>query len=248
MAKPLGYILEEFDSPIDGKPCVAIMTMKSNNKKTGNMCQVYILRRDKHPKEVIDQHDDQSICGDCIHRADPETGRARTCYVNVTMQGVSQVWNTYKQGGYAKEFTWQEGRKVLKGRHIRWGAYGDPAMINPQIFNAVNQLAAGHTGYTHQWKKNFAQVYKNNFMASVDSYYDQKLAEAHGWKTYHVAPLGITGQGVKCPNTVEGSMSKCLTCGLCDGDKTNVWIEIHGPAKGQWGRYNKEATREVSHA
>ena len=37
MTLPNGWILDEFDSPIDGKPCVAILVNKSANVKTGNM-------------------------------------------------------------------------------------------------------------------------------------------------------------------------------------------------------------------
>ena len=32
----------EFESPLDQKPCVAILTLKSGNRKTGNMAQVWI--------------------------------------------------------------------------------------------------------------------------------------------------------------------------------------------------------------
>ena len=47
-----GYILGEFDSPIDGKPCVAIATgFKDNtqNSKTGNLIQTFFIRRDIEP-------------------------------------------------------------------------------------------------------------------------------------------------------------------------------------------------------
>ena len=38
-----GYVLQRGTSPIDGKPFVVIMTMKTTNRKTGDMVQVWIL-------------------------------------------------------------------------------------------------------------------------------------------------------------------------------------------------------------
>jgi hypothetical protein len=244
MANPKGYILDRFASPIDGAPCVAIMTTKSTNRKTGDMMQVWILRDDVNPVEAVNEGDDFSICGNCPHRKNSFTQK-RSCYVNVG-QGPNAVWKAYKAGKYAEDFTWND-RHILKGRHIRWGAYGDPAIIDPQIFNAINSLAAGHTGYTHQWKEKFAQVYKGDFMASVDNYLDKQLASAHGWKTFHVAPVGEIGQGVKCPATVENSMAQCITCRLCDGMKKDVWVEAHGTGKRHVGAMMTESTRERSH-
>jgi len=227
MATPKGWILDEFPSPIDDRFCVAILTPKTTNIKTGNMMQVWILRQDIAPVDAVNMGEDESICGNCPHRK--QADGKRTCYVNVG-QAPNSVWKAYHRGIYKDGFDWNE-RNYLKGRHIRWGAYGDPAIINVQIFNQINQLADGHTGYTHQWKEDFAQVYKNNFMASVDNYADQKLAMAHGWKTFQVMPEGVKGSSaIQCPNTVN-DINKCLTCGLCDGDTANIWVPVHGTGK-----------------
>ena len=66
--KPTGFILSEFRSPIDGNLCTAILTLKSSNRKTGNMAQVWILRQDINPVDAIATGDDESICGNCSHR------------------------------------------------------------------------------------------------------------------------------------------------------------------------------------
>lgn len=244
MKQPLGFILDEFDSPIDGKPCVAILTLKSSNRKTGDVCQVWILRRDIKPTDAIKNAEDVSICGDCIHRKGNSYSGKRTCYVRMT--GPNQVWEAYKAGRYEPELLWTD-RYYLKGRHIRWGSYGDPAIINPQIFHQVNQQAASHTGFTHQWRKKFAQVYRGEFMASVDSFADYLDASAHGWKCYYVAPKGQQGQGKQCPATVDNSQAQCVTCRLCDGMKQDIWTEAHGVSASFVGAKIKESKREVSH-
>lgn len=225
--QPLGWILDEFQSPIDGRFCVAILTPETTNRKTGNMMQVWILRQDISPVHAVNIGEDLSICGNCPHRKDPETGN-RTCYVNVG-QAPNSVWKAYHRGRYKDGMDWNE-RHHLEGRFIRWGAYGDPSVINVQIFNAINSLAKGHTGYTHQWQEPWAQVYKKNFMASVDNYTEQKLAAAHGWKTFQVVPENVAGAGMRCPATVNDK-SKCLTCHLCDGDRADIWVPVHGSGK-----------------
>ncbi len=231
MKKPLGFILEEGLSPIDQKPFAAILTLNSSNRKTGNMAQVFIVKREVSPLEAIASGEDYSICGNCPHRRrwDETLQRyVRSCYVNVG-QSVSSVWRAYKAGKYATDLTVKDGKKYLTEKKIRWGAYGDPAVINPIIFHAVNGAAAGHTAYTHQWREDFAQVYKGSMMASCDGMEDYLEASAHGWKTFSVVPSNIEYSGIqKCPATIQGSKAQCLTCSLCDGDKKDIYVQAHG--------------------
>ena len=231
MKKPLGFILEEGLSPIDQKPFAAILTLNSSNRKTGNMAQVFIVKREVSPLEAIASGEDYSICGNCPHRRrwDETLQRyVRSCYVNVG-QSVSSVWRAYKAGKYATDLTVKDGKKYLTEKKIRWGAYGDPAIINPIIFHAVNGAAAGHTAYTHQWREDFAQVYKGSMMASCDGMEDYLEASAHGWKTFSVVPSNIEYHGIqKCPATIQGSKAQCLTCSLCDGDKKDIYVQAHG--------------------
>ena len=84
--KPLGYILYEGPSMIDGAPVVVIVNKidGSDNAKTGAMVQTFIIRSDIAPTEALRTGDDVSICGDCEHRPilARETGKP-PCYVNV---------------------------------------------------------------------------------------------------------------------------------------------------------------------
>jgi hypothetical protein len=209
MSKTNGYILDEFDSPIDGKPCVAILTLKSDNRKTGDVCQVWILRRDVKPTDAINAGEDVSICGNCPHRKGNSYSGKRTCYVRMT--GPNAVWKAYKAKKYSSEF------------------------------------AAEHTGFTHQWREQFAQVYRGDFMASVDSFADYLDASAHGWKCYYVAPKGQQGHGKQCPATVENSQAQCITCRLCNGMKQDVWVEAHGVAAGFVGDIVEKSHGDLSH-
>lgn len=226
MAQPKGYILDRFASPLDGAPLVAILTLKSANRKTGNMAQVWILREDVSPVDAINWGLDYSICGNCPHRKNPETG-VRTCYVNAG-QAPSSVWKAYKKGLYLQSQT--KAIRAIVGRGIRWGAYGDPALLNPFMVKLFNSFASSHTGYTHQWREEFAAEFRGIFMASCDNFADYLEATAHGWRTFAVAPVGSTLPGKLCPATIENSAATCQTCKLCNGAKVDIFVEAHGPA------------------
>jgi len=183
MNKPKGFILQRGTSPIDGNPFVVIMTMSTTNRKTGDMIQVWILRDDVNPVAAVATGEDISVCGDCPHRKQPDG--TRSCYVNVG-QAPNSIWKAYKRGSYGKlsDLT----PEMLQGRKIRWGAYGDPALISPTLFTTINEHSVGHTAYTHQWRAPFAQWARGAMQASCDGLQDYLEASAHGWKTFRVTP------------------------------------------------------------
>ena len=200
------------------------MTMSTSNRKTGDMIQVWILREDVNPVAAIATGDDISVCGDCPHRK--QSDGTRSCYVNVG-QAPNSIWKAYKRGSYGKlsDLT----PEMLHNRKIRWGAYGDPALVSPILFATLNEHSAGHTGYTHQWREPWAQWCKGLFQASCDGMADYLDASAHGWQTFAVIPKGSQAySGKLCPATAENSQAQCATCSLCDGAKADIFVEAHG--------------------
>ena len=247
MKKHNGYVIDRGLSPIDGNPYVVIVTVKCTNRKTGNMAQVWILRDDINPVEAMQTGKDATICGNCPHRRkqvwDAKRKRfkwVRSCYVNVG-QAPNSIWKAYKRGVY-KELSYvgmkelpsngsfySDVESIVQGRRIRWGAYGDPSVINPQVVNLFNSYAEGHTGYTHQWREEFASPFKGVFQASCDGFSDYLEATAHGWKTFSVVHKDANIVYAKqCPATVENSQAQCITCKLCDGAKSDIFVHAHG--------------------
>ena len=226
MRKPLGYVIQESTSPIDGSKIVVILTMGSSNRKTGNMCQVWILRADVNPVQAVNTGEDYSICGNCPHRK--QADGSRSCYVNVG-QAPNSVWKTYQAGKYERDLHVLGAREAVAGRKIRFGAYGDPALIKPLIFRILTNPAAGHTAYTHQWREPWAQWTAGHMQASCDGMADYLEASSRGFKTFAVIPKnGDSYSGKLCPATAEGSKVTCLTCSLCDGVKADIFVEAHG--------------------
>ena len=151
----------------------------------------------------------------------------RSCYVDVG-KSVGAVWRAFARGSYP-EYDPALHARYLRGRRIRWGAYGDPGILNPPVVRNLTAIADGHTGYCHQWRQPWAQWAVGLFQASCDSFQDYLDASAMGWRTFAVVPQGDAPySGKLCPATAENSQAQCLTCRLCDGAKTDVFVEAHG--------------------
>jgi hypothetical protein len=202
----------------------------STNRKTGNMVQSYILRRDVSPIEALATNKDRSICGDCPLRGTTINGKrtGRPCYVNVG-QGPQSVWKG--QSNFAGK------EESISGRTFRMGTYGDPAFVPISVWRKLIVKSRGHTGYTHQWRKVTAQPYREIVMASVESTATKADANARGWRTFRVMRQNETLQPdeVLCPASEEaGKRTTCENCQLCSGNAIkakNVAIYAHSANK-----------------
>lgn len=236
-------IIYEGPSQLDGKPIVAIITgikSKSNNSKTGDMPQIWILRSDVHPTEALRTGQDSSVCGNCIHRpkklgADALKKDSRTCYVNT--MSFNGIFKSYKNGGYAKADLVKLASE-LDGRHVRLGAYGDPAAVPIEIWDTVLSKCES-TGYTHQWR-NCNIRYAEYCMASCDTLVDVADSVKMGYRTFFVQKGDYKDavhihNGIKlahCPASKElNKVTTCNQCMACCGTRfnrnSNITIMLH---------------------
>lgn len=214
---------------------VVIATLKTTNRKTGGMIQVWILNRSLSPIDALRTGENEKICFDCPHKG--HNFQKRTCYVN--MRYVQGIWKAWTRGRYA--FLAQDMYSLLSGRKIRFGAYGEPICIPLDILAALAAASKGWTGYTHQWRKADLQGYRNYLMASCDSAADAQLAVSKGWRYFRVQekngaylPPVLAGE-IVCPASDEmGHKTQCIKCGLCNGTRyqndprKNITIYVHG--------------------
>jgi hypothetical protein len=220
-------VLWEGLSPVDNTPIVAIATglgKESKNAKTGAMVQIWILLQNVAPHDAVKSGEDQAVCGHCPLRGNAQRGR--TCYVQVAKAPLS-VWKSYKAGRIPHSST-----DVLRNKFVRLGAYGDPAMLPPTLVKEIVRKAAGHTGYTHQWKKEFAQWAKGYLMASTEGSRQTYIAKKFGWATFQVTsdPSRVSENASHCLAESEGF--SCETCMRCDGkSQREIYIVAHGPGK-----------------
>ena len=191
--RPLGLILYDGPSMLDGEPIVVIATgfkRSSANPKTGDMLQTWILRRDVAPFQAIHNGADASICGDCplrgiIERANGKhrtVNRRRACYVNVH-QAPTAVYHAFTRGRY-EAFDRRHHLHLFEDKMLRIGSYGDPVAAPYSMWSMLARVATGRTGYTHQWRVGRYWRFRSLVMASVESLEDARLCETPHLKIF----------------------------------------------------------------
>jgi len=219
-----GFIAFEGVSRFDKKPIVGIVTLETSNVKTGNMAQLWILRSDIEPHHAIKTGDDLSICGGCVHRH--YTGGA--CYVTVH-QAPLAVYRAFKRGNYPS-LSLEQQRELLAGKGLRFGAYGDPAMLPLQVISDLHLMSKFTTGYTHQWKNKRLRDTLEYVQASVDNlkeYHEVKEISPNS-KSFRVVKhqTELLANEVECLADSEGL--SCADCRLCNGNRQDIAIMVHG--------------------
>jgi len=204
---------------LDGAPIVVIPIVKSSNRKTGDMVQTYILRSDIEPHKAVKSGEDSSICGDCRHRPSKDG----TCYV-LTFQGPLVVFRTMQRGRYP-DATPSEVARLIAGRMVRLGTYGDPMAAPFTVWQDLTLHASGRTGYSHQWDNPVipARQWRGVMdlcMASVDNNNEAVQARDAGLRYFRIrrADEPVGKKEFICPASHEaGKRLTCSTCGACNG-------------------------------
>lgn len=228
-----GYVLYKGPSVLDKAPIVVIATMSTANDKTGDMIQTWIMREDVSPLEASAKKLDSSVCGMCPHR----TSLNGACYVTLHQAPLS-VWKSYKKGNY-KDL---DSRDLVHfaGRHIRLGSYGDPAAVPFEVWQNMVNHTQGNTGYTHQiHHKNFDHRIATICQISADTEKQAITAWRKGYKTFRVKTPNmrrLEGE-ITCVNTTHNI--SCLDCGLCDGKRANVVIDVHGRSAKRFDKFER---------
>jgi hypothetical protein len=228
MSNPTSIIVYDGPSIIDGKPIVVVLTglaSNSENSKTGDLVQSFIIRSDVSPVDALRTGDDVSICGQCQHR--PLIVRmlqraglpASPCYVNVG-KSVLLVFGAYRRGSYPRATSIGQVAALLRGRRLRLGTYGDPAASPAELWALLVSMSDGHVGYTHQWQSVGFNVnaWAPLVMASVDSAAEAAQARTIGMRYFRVS-IGVDRQHgeVSCPASEAGRKAQCSDCLLCGG-------------------------------
>jgi hypothetical protein len=221
-------------SPMDGAPicAVAIISQSSReNTKTGAVAQTYILREDIDPRDASKSRADYSICGDCpmagIATADPKRkiAKDRICYVQLG-QGPLNVFKAMRRGVYPVVRGHAAIAAIGRGRVVRLGTYGDPAMVPVDIWASLISEARGHMAYSHQANVPAANFRADLYMRSIDSVEEAYEAWASGQRTFRVINSVaniVKGKEILCPASKEaGRRVQCADCQLCGGTRVQA--------------------------
>jgi len=226
-----GYILWRGLSAYNDDPIVVIATgcdSPSRNRKTGPMIQTYILRDGISPIRASRLGADDAVCGDCVRRH----YLGGDCYVNIGHDPY-QIYKAYQDGAY-DEIELSRSIRQYRGRSIRLGAYGDPAVCPYSLWVHVTSKLM-HTGYTSQWRT-IAPYWSRLLMASCDGHADIVAAKLLGYRTYSTN----SAYGVICPAQCKDNAKQCIECMLCNGTDNGV-TSINCRAHGPWSKRRSNA-------
>lgn len=232
-----GSIIYSGPSKIDKQPIFVTAITASDNRKTGDMVQTYIMRADMDPRLASKLGEDVSICGDCQHRGTPtldpdrSVAERRSCYVTLG-QGPLQVWKAFQRGAYPLADTFADRALLGSQRFVRLGTYGDPGAVPTSVWNALVSMADGWTGYTHNGASS------RLCMTSADSLAEAQAAWARSRRTFRIVKQvdELQRNEVLCPASAEaGFKATCIKCRLCNGDGSahakSVAIVAHGAGR-----------------
>jgi len=204
-------------SQIDGNKILCVLSgleSKSQNIKTGDMVQSWIIRSDMSPCQAVKTGADRSVCGECKFRS------GSGCYV-LPHQAPGSVYRAYKRGSY--DFT--DPRLIPNNKPIRIGSYGDPAALPINVLMDLLRYRArpkiGWTGYTHSWESADPRL-RYLVCASVDNLDECARAHSMGWNTFRTDPrsdLELIKSDLLPWETVCPALSgrECADCQLCRG-------------------------------
>jgi hypothetical protein len=223
--KDNGYLLHE--GTTNGQPYVVIatgITKPTDNSKTGDMIQIWIMLKDVHPAAGVRSGlDATTICTGCPFAA------GNGCYVNVNFAPAG-IWKKYQRAEYPY-LAPRDYHIVFGGRKVRFGAYGNPTLIPFSIAKAIAKASDGWTGYYHNWatmSHREARQWNTLFMASTETQSSLKLAQSLNLRTFHVSTEKPEGF-IECLSDSHGiSCAKCLLCSGLNKPAKPIWINPHG--------------------
>jgi len=215
------------ESPFNGKPISAVLTnvfRKSKNIKIGDMLQLWILSSELSPvKARALPEGDESVCGDCCLKPSNAPSFKESCYVaRRAFQAPGNVWRANM--GLEVDLHSALDRIRVVNKPIRFGGYGDPAMVPQEIFESILSSVQDarntktHTAYTHQQDHSFAGWIKDFAMASTHSLEESEELWNQGWRTFRMTEGPQASKyEIICPSFTKGKT--CDTCCLCDGKR-----------------------------
>jgi hypothetical protein len=214
-----GFVMYLGPSLLDGAPIVVVGTIKTKNRKTGDVLQVWIMRADMAPNEAVTSGADESICGNCPRRH----YHGGNCYV-IPWQAPLAAFRAWQRGSYSEDMDPRE----LAGITVRLGAYGDPAAVPFEVWAYWTKHAANVLSYTHQARRPaFDRRLARFSQISADTLQQARRYWAQGFRTYRVLNHleEPTEEETLCPS-LDGV--SCLDCGACNGQTGNYAIPAHG--------------------
>ena len=217
---PTTIVLWAGPSALDDTPVMLIASRvaePSQNRKTGDMIQVSIMRADMPPVDAWRIGADGAVCpAACSHRSRARGGRG-TCYVNKAR--LTATWAAARREAIA-------GRVgvppfLFARARVRMGMEGDPAAVPVEVIAPVLDAAGAWTGYTAAWRT-LPDAWRRYVMASCDTPADAVEAIARGWRpvassTSPEMDAAYAAAGLTLCDAERPTAKTCAACLRCNG-------------------------------
>lgn len=185
---------------------------------------------------------DSASCLDCPLSYNQNNGKSGGCYTHKGYQlmGLKSMFRKlnndiktikdFDKASFDKFITKLQGGTKID--LVRFGAYGEPILMDLYVVTNLSKLSRKSTGYTHQWNKDDYQAYNKFFMASTHTETENFESSKLGFRSFFVAENKISCfkplNAVNCPASKESSKSlTCISCGLCNGNKAGIKKDIY---------------------
>ena len=202
-----------------------IATEKSGNRKVGKAIQIWVVPRNQ---TVTDSrrsgHDSKNQCKGCPLASN------HGCYVG------SYYVDAIQRSAWAGKKPIAKNRQqiinLVRGKFVRFGAYGNPSLIPLSLVKLIAKHASGWTGYFHDWHMlpyERAKAYGRYFMASCEpGNVDQALSM--GLRVFATRQAGdnIPTGLIDCPSSMGVKCSDCQLCAGTSKHAKSVSIPVHG--------------------
>lgn len=231
------YVLWAGPSALDGSPIMVVascVSEPSDNRKTGDMIQLAIMRRDLSPVDAWTAGADGAVCPEaCAHRSCARGGSG-TCYVNKARLG--DAWAAGVRLVSAGRVGYPPG--LFRGARVRFGMEGDPSAVPLDVWLPIlADAGAAHTGYTAAWRT-LPREWSRYFMASVSSPADDLRARSAGWRVFAASAsaaddAAYVAAGLTLCEAERPAPSACVSCLQCNGARPGDarpgrYLPMHG--------------------
>ena len=213
-----------------------IATEKSGNRKIGKAIQIWIVPKSE---TVTDSrrngNDAKTQCKGCPLASN------HGCYVGSYY--VDAIQKSAWAGKKPRAKNRQQIVDLVKGKFVRFGAYGNPSMIPLSLVKLIADNASGWTGYfhdCHQMSQAKAKTYAHYFMVSREPS-NMHEALSKGFRAFVTrSPSGPIPDGLTdCPSSRGVTCSQCQLCSGTSKRARSISIPVHG-------YQTKSATKAIS--
>ena len=235
--------IKEYIYTTENNTLVNVLQCKlSQNSKIGLgiIIQTYHFSIDQ--VNTIDLKQDKNNCLDCPLSYSNNEAKQSKCYTHkgfqlMGLKSMLKRLNKLNISGLILPFNndtfnanFVDKLKNVDISLTRFGSYGEPIFLGPNVAKVLKSLSKNSTGYSHQYKQDKYNWSNEFFMASTHNDKDNAIAKNRNFRSFFVLDKKVGFQNkdiINCPASKESNKkTTCVSCSLCSGNKGKSKKEV----------------------